>query len=157
MATQTILISDFTDPRFRTAFQTYFIELGAHIKDWDGLFREMNEDGNNSAYLALDASDTAIGFLQFQLTAFTNWFMEEKLGFIREFWVDPAHRGRGLGTELLSMTERYLKEHSAYRAVLTSDNAIGFYLARGYIKSPGISAKNKMEVLSKDLSPRVQS
>ena len=31
-----VLISDFSDPLFQTAFQTYFSELGITVKDWDG-------------------------------------------------------------------------------------------------------------------------
>ena len=74
MAVHTILLSDFTDPRFRAAFQTYFTELGISVRDWDGLFQEMNDDGNNLAYLLLDDAGEALGFLQFQLTGFSNWF-----------------------------------------------------------------------------------
>ena len=36
-----------TDSRFRAAFQVYFAELGIRANDWDSLFREMNEEGNN--------------------------------------------------------------------------------------------------------------
>ena len=41
-----VLISDFSDLLFQTAFKTYFSELGINVKDWDGLFREMNDEGD---------------------------------------------------------------------------------------------------------------
>ena len=37
-------ITDFSNPLFQAAFKEYFSELGVNVKDWDGLFREMNED-----------------------------------------------------------------------------------------------------------------
>lgn len=152
MAVNTILLSDFADPRFCAAFQAYFAELGIPVKDWEGLFREMNGEGNNLAYLLLDDRGGAMGFLQFQMTSFSNWFFDEPFGFIREFWIGPAHRRQGYGKALLRLAETYFMEHGAYRAVLTADDAVAFYLANGYESASGIKAKNKMEVLTKTLS-----
>ncbi len=152
MAVNAILLSDFTDSRFRAAFQAYFAELEVPVKDWDGLFREMNEEGDNLACF-LPEGDSALGFLQFQMTGFSNWFFEEPFGFIREFWVHPAHRRQGYGSLLLAQAEDYFLEQGAHRALLTADpGAVDFYLARGYEKAPGIRAKNKMEVLGKTLT-----
>lgn len=151
MSINTILLSDFTDPRFRAAFQAYFTELGISVRDWDGLFREMDGENTNRAYLMLDGSGGTVGFLQFQLTAFSNWFFEEPFGFIREFWVAPALRRQGHGGALLRMAEDYFKDHGADRSVLTADDAVGFYLANGYERSLSIHAKNKMEVFVKTL------
>ena len=151
--TDTILLSDFTDPRFRSAFQSYFAELDISVKDWDGLFQEMNDEGNNFAYLLLDESGETLGFIQFQVTGFSNWFFEEPFGFIREFWVAPAHRRQGYGKTLLRLAEAYFAEHGMYRVILTpDDNAVNFYLTNGYEKAPGIRAKNKMEVFVKTLT-----
>lgn len=150
MAANVIFLSDFTDPRFQAAFQTYFCDLDISVKDWDGLFQEMNEEGNNLACLLLNEEGTVSGFLQFQMTAFSNWFFEEPFGFIREFWVAPALRRRGYGSRLLAQAEDYFLEHGAHRVLLTADpDAVDFYLARGYEKAPGIQAKNKMEVFVK--------
>ena len=152
MTVHTILLSDFTDPRFRCAFQSYFAELSISVRDWDGLFREMNEEGSNLAYLLLDESGETLGFIQFQTTGFSNWFFEEPFGFIREFWIAPAYRRRGYGKMLLHLAEAYIMEHGAHRAILTADDAVSFYLANGYEKAPGIRAKNKMEVFVKTLT-----
>ncbi len=43
------MLSDFSDAVFQRAFRQYFSELGIHIRDWDGIFSEMNEDNNNFA------------------------------------------------------------------------------------------------------------
>lgn len=151
MAFNTILLSDFTDLRFQAVFQMYFTELGISVRDWDGLFQEMNDEGSNRAYLLLDDVGGTLGFLQFQLTGFSNWFFEEPFGFIREFWVHPAHRRQGYGRMLLHLAESYFVEHGADRAVLTADDAVAFYLANGYTIAPGIRAKNKMAVLAKNM------
>lgn len=152
MAVDATLISDFLDPRFCGAFQAYFAELDISVKNWDGLFKEMNEEGNNHAYLLLDGDGETVGFIQFQMTSFSNWFLEEPFGFIREFWIDPAYRRQGHGRALLRLAENYFMERGAYRAVLTADDAVAFYLANGYVSAPGIKAMNKMEVLTKNLS-----
>ena len=151
MSVYTILISTFDDPHFRAAFRAYFTELGIAVKDWDGLFREMDEDKTNRAYLSLDEGGGAVGFLQFQLTAFSHWFFEEPFGFIREFWVAPGYRRQGHGRVLLRMTEDYFAAHGAYRSILTADDAVGFYLVNGYERTPEVRAKNNMEVLVKTL------
>lgn len=153
MAKDAILISDFSDSHFQTAFRAYFAELEIPVSDWEGLFREMDEEGNNLAFLLVDEEESPLGFLQFQMTSFSNWFFEEPLGFIREFWVHPAHRRQGHGSTLLRLAERYFGGHGAHRSILTSDDAVAFYLANGYEKAPGIRAKNKMEVLVKSPLP----
>jgi len=152
MTENTVLLSDFTDSRFCAAFQTYFTELNIHVSDWDGLFQEMNGDGNNLAYLLLDGDGRTLGFLQFQMTGFSNWFFEEPFGFIREFWVAPAYRRQGHGKMLLHLAEAYFLKHGLHRSIRTADDAVAFYLANGYQKATGIKAKNQMEVLVKCLS-----
>ena len=86
------------------------------------------------------------------MTGFSNWFFEEPVGFIREFWISPAYRRQGYGKMLLHLAEAYFVEHGAFRAILTADDAAAFYRAGGYENAPGIRAKNKMEVLVKALS-----
>ena len=151
MTANAVLLSDFADSRFQTAFQAYFKELGIRVSNWDGLFREMNEEGNNLAYLFPDENGGILGFLQFQMTGFSNWFFEEPFGFIREFWVAPGYRRQGHGRVLLRMAEDYFAAHGAYRSILTADDAVGFYLVNGYERTPEVRAKNNMEVLVKTL------
>ena len=144
------LVSDFADVRFREAFQTYFAELGISVKDWDGLFREMNDD-DNLAYLRLTDDGDVIGFIQFKPITLVNWFFEERAGFIREFWIAEAHRGEGHGTVLLGLAEGYFMEHGINRILLTTDDAAAFYEKHGYRKAPYVQAKNHDDVYVKEL------
>lgn len=147
------LITDFSDPWFQAAFRQYFEELGLKVKDWDGLFREMDQGNSgekNTAYVRT-GPEGVIGFIMFIPICFTSWFFEETCGFVREFWVAAEHRGRGLGSGLLALAERYFLEHGIYTSILTTDTAGRFYERRGYRKAAGCSAKNKDEVFVKRL------
>ena len=148
------LIMDFTDPVFQAAFQQYFAELGINVKDWDGLFQEMNADSEgekNAAYVRRLADGSVIGFIQFVPIRFTSWFFEETLGFIREVWVEEGFRGRGHGSELLALAERHFLERDIYTAILTTDTAERFYERHGYVRERGCRAKNQDEVFVKRL------
>ena len=148
------LITDFTDPVFQAAFKQYFAELGINVKDWDGLFHEMNAgdgDEKNAAYVRTGLDGGVTGFIQFVPMQFTSWFFEETLGFIREFWVAEPFRDRGHGTGLLTLAENHLLEHGICTAILTTDTAQRFYERRGYSRAHGCRAKNKDEVFVKRL------
>lgn len=146
-----VLISDFSSPLFQTAFQTYFSELGITVNDWDGLFREMNDEGDNQAVVRMAGDGSIIGFIQFKPTKFTSWFFEETCGFIREFWISNANRNAGHGSALLRLAESYFKEHGMYTIILTTDTAEHFYMKHGYRKALGCKAKNEDEVFVKHL------
>lgn len=146
-----MLISDFLDPIFQDAFKQYFSELGIKVKDWDGLFKEMNDDGDNLAFVRLDENKEVIGFIQFKPIVFTSWFFEETYGFIREFWVAEKHRNKRHGSELLEITEQYLCDQGIYSSILTTDTAEYFYMKHGYVKAPGCKARNKDDVYVKRL------
>ena len=149
-----VLISDFSDPVFQAAFRQYFAEIEIKVKDWDGLFQEMNrgDDGEkNAAYVRLSANGGAIGFLLFLPIRFTSWFFEETCGFIREFWVADEFRGKGHGSELIALAERYFLEHGITTSILTTDTVRCFDERHGYRKAAGCKAKNKDEVFVKRL------
>jgi GNAT superfamily N-acetyltransferase len=56
----------------------------------------------------------------------SDWCKHPGWGFIREFYVEPAHRLRGLGRALCMHIESRLREMGATRAYLTCDGAIAF-------------------------------
>ena len=151
MMTKDILLSDHTDPRFRAAFQLYFAELGITVKDWDGLFREMNDSPSTRTFLRLDETGETVGFLQFSVTSLANWFFEIPAGFVREFWISEKYRGKGHGKALLQLAEQHFVSSHIRRAILTTDQAPGFYLRMGYERAPDIRAKNGDEVFIKTL------
>ena len=113
------LISDFSDSLFQAAFKQYFSELGLHIRDWDGLFREMNADGGNLAFVRTSESGNVIGFIQFKLLKFT-------CGFIREFWVADEYRNQAHGSALLALAEEHFLKNGIYTRILTTDTISGF-------------------------------
>lgn len=147
----TVLISDFTEALFQSAFKTYFKELDISVRDWDGLFREMNDEGDNRAFVRTAKDGSVVGFIEFKPIKFTSWFFEETCGFIREFWISEAHRNSGHGTELLRLAEGYFKEHGMYTSILTTDIGERFYLKHGYQRAHGCEAKNKDAVFVKRL------
>ena len=144
-------ISDFSSPLFQTAFQQYFTELGITVRDWNGLFNEMNEEGDNEAILRTAEDDSIIGFIMFRPVKFSSWFFEETCGFIREFWIAKEYRGQGHGASLLQMTEDRFREQGICTSILTTDTAERFYLQHGYEPAPGCRAKNEDQVFVKRL------
>jgi len=145
------LISDFSDPLFKNAFRQYFSGLGINVKDWDSLFKEMNDEGDNSAFIRKARDGAIIGFIQFKPITLTSWFFEETFGFIREFWVAEEYRNTGHGAEMLRLAERYFYEKHIFKIILTTNTAERFYLRHGYHKNPGCRAKNQDDVFIKSL------
>lgn len=141
--TQNIFLEDFQDPRFRRAFQQYFAWLDVKIRDWEGLFREMDQDGRGTrGYLRLNGAGEALGFIQFCPMELEGWFFQKKLGFIREFWVAPEHRSQGHGSALLDLAEGWFLSQGFSGSILTTDTAPEFYEKHGYRRDPGFTAKN---------------
>ncbi len=150
---QDIKITDFTDPRFQEAFKQYFAEMNITVRNWDGMFQEMNhdEDRVNVAYLRLGENGETVGFIQFCEMDVKSWFFSMKAGFIREFWIAPSDRGMGHGRGLLRLTEETFAEMGIHYTILTTDTAPGFYEKNGYEKHTEITALNKDEVFVKRL------
>lgn len=144
------LISDFSDSLFQAVFKQYFSELGLHIRDWDGLFREMNADGGNLAFVMTSDSGNVIGFIQSKLLKFT-------CGFIREFWVADEYKNQAHGSALLALAEEHFLKNGIYTSILTTDTAAHFYEKHGYISAPGCKAKNQDAVFVKHLVPQPDS
>lgn len=152
MNTNDLLITDFTDPVFQAMFKEYFAEIGVNVKDWEGLWEEMNtQNGGNSAYIRTYKNEP-VGFIQFTAITMESWFLKESWGFIREFWIAKDFRRQGHGTELLSLAEKYFKDEGIHRIVLTAEaNEQQFYLNRGYKICESIEAKNNNAVSVKEI------
>lgn len=150
--TKDIFITDFFNPMFTDMFKRYFSELGMDIKDWNGLFEEMNtRNGGNCAYIRV-CGDNPIGFIQFTAISLENWFLKERLGFIREFWVQKELRRQGHGSALCSLAEKYFFDNGIRRIVLTAEEKEKeFYFKRGYRVCGGMEAKNDMDVWVREI------
>lgn len=145
------LISDFSAPLFGEMFRQYFSELGITVKDWPGLFSEMNAEGDNLAFARTAQDGSPIGFIQFKPITFTSWFFEEPCGFIREFWIAETYRSAGHGSALLALAEKHFAEKGICMLILTTDTAEEFYRKHGYRKIPECKAKNHDAVMGKRL------
>lgn len=145
-----ILIKDFTQEIFQNAFKLYFKELGIDVKNWDALFKEMSEEGCNNVYIKMD-NDEIVGFIMFKSEQLSNWFFEEKIGFVREFWIAEKYRKNGYGSHLLKLAEDYFRENGIYKIILTTDTATQFYVNHGYRLDKAYIAKNEDEVFVKNL------
>lgn len=144
-------ITDFLNPLFQKAFKEYFEELGVKIKNWDGLFDELNNSEKTAAYLRIDENQKVIGFILFEIDEMKNWFFTEKIGFIREFWVSNNFRDKGYGTELLKLAEDYFLKKEIFKTILTTDTVPDFYIKNGYIRDYSYYAKNRDDVFIKML------
>jgi GNAT superfamily N-acetyltransferase len=88
-----------------------------------------------SMKIALSA-DRPIGFGIYQIdTPKSDWCKREGWGFIREFYIERAHRGLGCGRRLCESVELALRQMGAAQIYLTSDDAVGFWLRCGYADS----------------------
>jgi len=145
-----LLIHDFCNTFFQRAFKEYFKELEMNVIDWNTLFAAMNTQEGNLAYLLLDNNEV-IGFIQFRIEQTEHWFITEKFGFVREFWVNPAYRNKGFGKILLTKVEEYFIEQDIHKVLLTTDTAEAFYLKNGYTPSKSYNALNGDSVYSKNL------
>ena len=146
-----ILICDFNNFDFQNMFKSYFGELGVSVSNWSRLFKAMNDENRNFAFIRYDEIGNPIGFIQFTVITFSSWFFEAKAGFIREFWVNGECRNLGHGSGLLRCAEEYFISNGIYKSILTTDTAEKFYLRHGYVKDVDITAKNEDDVYVKSL------
>ena len=144
-----LVVDDFSHEMFQNAFKQYFEELGIKVNDWEGLFEEITKEGGNKAYIRINEDETIVGFILFRNEIITNWFFEEKVGFIREFWISKGMRSNGHGSHLLKLVEDYFKEDGIHKSILTTNTAEKFYESHGYRKDKSYSAKNNDEVFVK--------
>lgn len=144
-----LLISEFCNEQFQSAFKRYFDELGVNVTDWDNLFIKMTEDKDNLAYIRLTNDDKIIGFIQFNSIRLSNWFFETSYGFVREFWIDTEYRGKGNAEELLNLVEAHFLSNGIFKSILTTETSPRFFEKCGYVKDPTIHAKNNDDVFVK--------
>ena len=95
--------------------------------------------------LAFAMSDgRCIGFSIYQIdTPESDWCKRPGWGFIREFYVDPAHRNKGIGRMLADHTEQDLYSMGARQLYLTSDDAIPFWRKCGWRLTDGLSSNGQ--------------
>ncbi len=149
-------ITNFYDPAFQRAFRAYFEEIGIALKPdtdvWDDIARSAREEGTE-CLASMEGGELA-GFILYQEELMTSQsgFFTQRLGFIRELWVRPGCRGRGLGRALVSRVEAGFRAGGTGKLVLTYEaSAIGFYEKLGFTAEPTVTAKNGRPVIGKSL------
>lgn len=139
---------DFADPALQTLFKEYFAFLGVTIRNWQGLFDEISAS-DDAFILRRDETGVLLGFLIFTTQKMDSSFFSAKIGFVREFYVDPAHREQGHGSALLEEAETLFRREGCGFALLTTETAGDYYEKRGYRLSHGIAAVNHDPVYAK--------
>ncbi len=115
------------------------------------------ESGIREGYLSLllaGGADGGIhGFILYQIdTPVSDWCLRPGSGFIRELYVLPEERLRGLGSRLVAAAERELARLEVPAIYLTTDEASAFWLSRGYHDSGLICRRNDGRIFEKDLA-----
>ena len=139
-----MFVENFEDELFTTAFKKYFGEISTSSRNWGMLFRQMNaEKGTTRALISL-CGNSVVGFIMFCEVELKCLFFVEKIGYIREFWVDSQFRGKGHGHRLLKKAEEYFYERNIKKTVLNATKGTeAFYIKNGYSKSHSIVSDNR--------------
>ena len=133
---QDIYVEDFESEIFTEAFKKHYSETSTKSYNWDMLFRQMNsEKDTTKAIMRLDG-DTVVGFIMFCEVELQCIFFSEKIGYIRELWVDKAYRRTGNGSHLMHLAENYFSDRMVPQtALMTNSKSRDFYIKLGYSAS----------------------
>ncbi len=132
-------LTDKKQQEFCALFADYYAELGCD-EDTDHLLDEYViadcKAGLLSVYL-LDDDEKTVGFVIFQTDRAENeWCEKEGWGDVRELYVSPSSRGKGLGKFMLLTAEMLLKESGASNCYcLPAEGTEGFFISCGYAES----------------------
>jgi len=146
-----ILIDDFNCDQFIDVFKRALLDLNKEKKvDLCSLIQEMNSQSDIWAILFV-VNKRTIAFIQFQIVYLSNDEFMERVGFIREFWIEPQHRQRGIGTKLLKDCEIHLSGLGINQFILLSlPKAENFYKKQGYILNENYISFNNLNIMTKN-------
>ncbi len=95
----------------------------------------------------------AIGFINFQLDHKTSsWCFHPGWGCIRECYVHPQARGKGIALRLVGYAAGWMRQKGASTVYLTADTAIPFWQHLGCRVTDRINPKNGLAELDAPLS-----
>ena len=116
------------------------------------LIGESLAQGNFWVYLSQEKS-TFCGFVIAQIDGEgKDWCKRPGWGFIRELYVLPGHRGKGVAGKLVRRAEASMLQAGASRVYLTTELA-GFWEAVGYVNSGEVYEGNGGKIYTKELTP----
>ena len=132
-------LKDTDKEAFQNLFKEYYAELGcaddtAHLVD-EYIIPDLLAGLLHIDLLTVDGKTS--GFVIYQIDDINNdWNLKEGWGDIREIYVVPSHRKKGLGKLLLYTAEMKLGEAGATRAYcLPYESSLPFFTACGYTDS----------------------
>ena len=134
MSVRPVGISDY--PAFKKLFCDYYAELDCEEDPLplfdDYLLPDLKAGLFGAGVTEVDGE--VGGSVIFQIDDLLNdWNFKEGAGDVRELYVAPAFRGRGLGTALLSYAENSLTSDGAREIyTLPVEECESFFIARGY-------------------------
>lgn len=103
-------------------------------KNIDDQLSKIDKSDNVKVFILKDDSGNIIGFILLQVV--TNNFTNEAVCFILEVFVEPKHRGQGIGSILMGIAEKFAKDNEIKKVVLNvaphNDIAHGLYKKLGY-------------------------
>lgn len=129
------LLNDGARAGFCALFKDYYAEMECD-EDIDHLLDEYVLADCDAGLLNIAVADEGglCGFVIYQIDSIENeWCLREGLGTVRELYVTPAMRGRGIGSALLRYAEAQLKERGAQKFyILPAEGTQTFFISRGY-------------------------
>ena len=146
-------LRDVDKGEFTELFKDYYRELGC-LDDVPHLVEEYIIPDLTAGLLKTDIlkdGEIFAGFIIYQVDDIGNdWNFKEGWGDVREIYVIPSKRRKGLGKFLLYTAEMKLKESGTSRAyVLPSENSLPFFGSCGYKKTDGYCAELDCPVYEK--------
>ena len=98
---------------------------------------EMAEQlSGHHAVLVHDGGERLSGFVELSVRSRVDGSRSERVGYVEGWWVEPEHRGRGVGRTLIEAAERWAREQGltelASDAELDDEDAIRAHRALGF-------------------------
>ena len=136
---KTELLNEAAVPEFCGMFADYYAEMECD-EDTGHLLDEYVLADYRAGLIKIAAAEEGgrvVGFVIWQVDSPGNeWCLREGLGTVRELYVRPGHRGRGVGSALADYAEDMLLSGGAARVyALPAEGTQGFFLARGYAEA----------------------
>ncbi len=141
---------------FQQAFREYFAEYGVVLKEHTDVFDELQKacDTEGMTSFLLWENEKIIAFVLYQVEQFasSSGFFSEKVGYIRELWVQKEHRRQGLATRLMEECFGDFRTEEVKKVLLTYDeDAEKFYLKLGFVYDDSYIAKNGLNCFVKTI------
>ncbi len=104
--------------RMRSALWPTSVDLDHEIREF-----LVGNDPHLAVVFVADLGSGPIGFVEISLRSYAEGCTATPVPYIEGWWVDPPHRGRGIGRELVAVVERWAQDQG-FREI-ASDARVG--------------------------------